>query len=366
MKRLVLAATFTLGAACGTKGDAGNASPQARVVATVEAATSERFTETVDATGTVTPRTGHVASLSAPGPARVAKVFVTVGATVKAGDPLVEFDQTPFEAALHSADAALTAAQKGAERAKRLADAGVLPRKDAETAAADLALATANAVNARRASGLSVLRAPIAGVVTRVAAVLGASADAGAALVEVADPSVLDVVLTLAPGDAGRVRTGQAVSFFAGAAASGAPVATGHVVDVAAVVDTASRGVAARVAVGDAKRRLRIGETLFGRVAVAEHANAVMVPTDALVPTGEGFKVFVVDTGGIAHARDVRVGARSDHGVWIIDGLQAGVRVVTKGAYGVDDSTKVVTGAPASGAAPATPSDARVPPAAKP
>lgn len=342
MKRIVMATALVFGAACGKAAEADKKVP-AEVVATVEAATSERFTETVDATGAVTPRVGHVASLSAPGPSRVAKVFVALGATVKAGDALVEFEQAPFVAAQQSADAALSAAEKAAERAQRLADAGVSPRKDAEMAAADLAAARVNAVNAKRARELSVMRSPIAGVVTRVSAVLGASADAGAPLVEVADPSALDVMLTLAPTDAARVRVGQGVTLFAGAAASGDAVATGRIGDISAAVDTASRGVAARVEVTGQHRTLRIGETLFGRVAVAEHAAAVMVPTEALVPTGEGFKVFVVDGGGVAHSREVQVGARSDRGVWVAGGLKAGERIVTKGAYGVDDSTKVVT-----------------------
>jgi cobalt-zinc-cadmium efflux system membrane fusion protein len=344
MKRIVMLTALALGAACGKKAE-DEKKPQAEVVATVEAVTSARFTETVDATGAVTPRMGHVAALNAPGLARVTKVYVTVGATVKMGDTLVAFEQAPFEAAQLSAEASLSAAEKGAERAKRLADAGVSPRKDAETAATELAVARVNAVNARRARELSVLRAPIAGVVTRMSAVLGSSADAGSPLVEVADPSALDVVLTLSPADAARVRVGQVVSLYAGAAAEGDPVASGRIGDVSAAVDTASRGVATRVVVTGARRALRIGETLFGRVAVAEHASAVLVPNDALVPTGEGFKVFVVDEGNVAHAREVKVGARSDRGVWVAEGLKAGERIVTKGAYGVDDSTKVVTGA---------------------
>jgi multidrug efflux pump subunit AcrA (membrane-fusion protein) len=51
--------------------------------------------------------------------------------------------------------------------------------------------------------------------------------------------------------------------------------------------------------------------------------------------------VFVVDAGGIAHEREVTVGGKSDKGVEIVEGLRAGERVVTYGAYGVTDSAKV-------------------------
>ena len=56
--------------------------------------------------------------------------------------------------------------------------------------------------------------------------------------------------------------------------------------------------------------------------------------------------MFVVDTAGVAHAREVEVGTRGDSLVQIVSGVKAGERVVTYGAYGVQDSAKVVQLAP--------------------
>ena len=328
----------------GKSGKSGRA--ESAVQATVQPVRQETFRELVDALGTVTPRSGHVAVLAAPAPTRVTRVFVVAGAAVSAGDPLVEFEQASFVAAAVSAEAALASAERAAARVQRLADAGVLPRKEAEVAAADLAVARLNAVNARRARELSTLRAPIAGTVTRMSAVLGANADPTQPLVEIADRNALDVVLTVSPADAARVHAGQSVQLFPGSGESGNPIAVGRVAGVASMVDSATGGVAVRVAVISASRPLRIAEAVSGRIAVADHPRAVMVPLDALVPAGEAFTVFVVDGGGIAHLTEVKVGGRSADGAWVTSGLKAGDRVVTKGAYGMDDSTKVVTGKP--------------------
>ncbi|MBI2795869.1 MAG: efflux RND transporter periplasmic adaptor subunit [Gemmatimonadetes bacterium] len=332
-------------AACSRHADEP-ASPAAEVTATVEQARLEVFHELVDALGTVAPRAGHVAVLAAPAPTRVSRVFVVAGAAVAVGDALVEFEQAPFEAAAASANAALAAAERAAARAIRLAEAGVLPRKDADAAATELAVARVNAVNARRARELSTLRAPIAGTVTRMNAVLGASADPAQPLVEVADLRALDVVLTTSPTDAARVQVGQLVQLYPGSGEAAAPVALGEVAGVASMVDSASGGVAVRVAVVSTIRPLRIAEALSGRIAVAMHSRAVMVPLDALVPAGEGFKVFVVDAAGVAHGAAVKIGGRSAGGAWVTEGVKAGDRVVTKGAYGMDDSTRVVSGKP--------------------
>jgi RND family efflux transporter MFP subunit len=340
-RQLILAVVALSAGACTRKADDSAENTQAVVAAVVAPVATAHFTETVDAVGTVSARAGHIASLAAPSPTRVSKVYVSFGAHVKAGDPLVEFEQPAFVAAANGADASLTAAEKEAERTQRLADAGVLPRKDAEVAAADLGTARLNAVNAKRARELSTLRSPIDGVVTRMNAVLGASADPTVVMVEVSDPSAVDALLTLSPNDASRVKLGDQVALHAGAAASGAAIASGQVADISAAVDSASRGVATRVEITSGMGAVRIGQTLFGRIAVAEHDHAVVVPLESLVPTGEGFKVFVVDEKGIAESRPVKIGGRTDHAAWITDGLKAGEKIVTQGAYGVDDSTKV-------------------------
>jgi RND family efflux transporter MFP subunit len=178
-------------------------------------------------------------------------------------------------------------------------------------------------------------------------AVLGASVDVNQPLVEVADPSALDIVFTVTPAQAARVRPNAAITLSSGQKAGGEPLGSGAVLQVAASVDSATRGVSIRARAPGTRRPLRIGETVFGQIVVATHPKAIAVPLAALVPDGEGFKVFVVDSQSIAHEQAVTVGARSDSTAEITEGLKGGERVITYGAYGVEDSVKVKT-APAS------------------
>lgn len=370
--RRTLAAAALTGlsvAACGKGAKGGNAAdakpgPDAPAVVGARTAIAARqpFTESVHAIGTVAARPGHVASLSAPAATRVTQIFVVPGQRVAAGAPLVEFDRAPFDAQARSTEAALTSAEHAYERAKRLTDAGILARKDLDQASTDLAQAQANDVAARRAQAFATLRSPIAGVVTRLTAVLSASADPSQPIVEVADPAALDILLTVSPSDAARVRRGAAVSLTAGQQASGESLGTGTIADVAATVDTTSRGVLVRARIAHAARPLRIGETVFGRITVGERPNAVTVPLAALVPDAEGFKVFVLDSAHMAHATTVTVGGRTDQVAEITSGLAGGETVVTTGAYGVEDSVQVVPMAPAAvPAASTTPSTPSTP-----
>src|SRR5256885_1266214 len=240
-------------------------------------------------------------------------------------------------------------------------------------------------------------------------AVLGASVDPSQPLVEVADPAALDIVFNVTPPEAGAMQGGDSVTVKAGEGAGGeslgagggatvggagdsvsrarpgrgrgAPPArppppgetgvgrgatavdapagagagegaggeslgAGMVTTVGAAVDSVSRAVPVRARIARPARPLRIGESVFGRIVTAVHARAVTVPIEALVPAGDGYQVFVVDTAGIAHARPVTVGARSEALAEVVTGLAAGETVVTSGAYGVADGAKIARVAP--------------------
>jgi RND family efflux transporter MFP subunit len=348
---LLLGAT-AVGCHDGADRDEGAASAAAVVNAGTLVVTAQAFTEFVSAIGTVAPRAGHMATLSAPAPARVASVLVTAGQPVSRGQVLVVLDRSTFEAALGSAQAAVAAASRNYERSERLADEGIVPRKDAEAAAAELARARADLASAQRDASLATLRAPISGVVTRMNATIGAAADPSQPLVEIADPSALDILLTVTPSDAARVRAGANVNLSAGQSASGEPLGVGTVVDVGGTVDSATRGVTVRVQAPTTRRPLRIGETIYGQIAVSTKANAIVVPVEALVPEGNAVHVYVVDRNDVAHVREVTVGGRTDRSAEITAGLQPGERIVTYGAYGMLDSARVAPLQP--GASPDT------------
>jgi RND family efflux transporter MFP subunit len=340
---LVAALTVT---GCKTAADTA-ATEKPTVAAQTVTVVRQPFTETLGAIGSVSARAGHAASLSAPAPGRVANILVTTGQAVAAGQVVIELDQAPFMAAAQSAETALTAAQHAYDRQLRLADEGIVPRKDAEAAAADLARARADAAAARRFAELSTLRSPINGVVTRLTATLGASADPMQVLIEIADPTALDVLFSVTPTDAGRVHPGARVTLSAGQDAAGEPLGIGAVVDVAGTVDSMTRSVAVRAQAPTTRRPMRIGETVYGLIAIQVKASAIVVPIEALVPERDGFKVFVFDATGMAHEREVTVGGKTDRVAEITEGLAVGERVATQGAYGLEDSVKVVPLKPA-------------------
>ncbi|MFL5537933.1 MAG: efflux RND transporter periplasmic adaptor subunit [Longimicrobiaceae bacterium] len=333
-------------AACGKKGgeaeeggDEAEATPE--VVAQTAVAQVQAFPVTVTALGVVDAAPGHVAELAAPSQARVIRIYVSTGQAVAAGQPLVALDQTVFAAEARRADVARVTAQQAYERARRLADAGILPRKDAEAAAAALADANAATIAARSTLGQATLRSPISGIVAAVNARLNAQADPATALVQVVDPAGLEIHLSVPPDQAGRIQPRQPVHLSVGRAAGGAALGEGVVTGIGAVIDTANGSVDVRAALTRPAGRLFVGQDVFATIDVAEQANVVTVPAAALVPGEGGQQVFVVDAKGIAHATPVTAGERREEVVAITKGLSGGETVVTQGAYGVQDGARI-------------------------
>ena len=351
MTRFAVVALLASIAAWGCKGPkSSDETPTVTGVGTA-AAEARPFPQTVNAIGTVNARPDRFAALAAPGPTRVSRIFVVVGQRVAQGDSLVGFERAPFDAAAQSAETALASAERSYARASRLAQAGILPQKDADQAASELAAARAAAVTARRSQELATLRAPIAGVVTQMTAVLGGSVDQTQPVVQIADPRALDVLFNVSPSEAARIHGGDTVALRSGEGVAAESLGAATVVSVAVAMDSATRAVSVRARVhatarDSSIRALRLGESVSGRIITGVHPKAITVPVAALVPDGEGFRVYVVDSAGVAHARTVTVGARNEAWAEILSGLAAGETVVTTGAYGVTDSAKIGTKRP--------------------
>ena len=82
---------------------------------------------------------------------------------------------------------------------------------------------------------------------------------------------------------------------------------------------------------------------MFARVSliIATRPGAITVSRDALAPTGETKKVFVVSSDGIAHERPVKIGEIKENFAEVVNGLTEGEQVVTMGWHNLSDGCAV-------------------------
>jgi len=182
--------------------------------------------------------------------------------------------------------------------------------------------------------------APASGVVMqRLEGLEGMAVQPGAELFHIADLSTLwlsvevfeDQLPWLRPGSEAAV----AFSYFPG------ETFRARVRFVEPDVDPKTRTVALRLEVPNPDRRLRSGMYATVRFAPVVVRNAVVVPADAVLRTGERDVVLVAEGAGRFTPHDVIVGAEADHSVQILSGVEPGQQVVTSAQFLIDSESNL-------------------------
>lgn len=199
------------------------------------------------------------------------------------------------------------------------------------------------------------LRAPSDGYVTEKAAVQGAYVGPETTLFQIADLSTVWVLAEVYESELARVAAGTEGALTL-AAYPGARF-VGTVDYVYPTVDPATRTVRVRLVFPNPDLQLRPG--MYGDVVLAlPAAEALVVPREAVVDTGEIAYVFVLRDGGRFEPRKVRTGARTADAVAVTEGLADGDVVVTTANFLVDSESRLraaITGmTSAGGTAPAS------------
>jgi RND family efflux transporter MFP subunit len=182
------------------------------------------------------------------------------------------------------------------------------------------------------------LRAPISGVVTAVKVVEGEFVDAARPLFTIMNLDRLWVEAKTSEYDLERATAAKAaqltVAAFPGRSFS---LVEPHarLIDVAPVIDPATRTITLRYELANLDRALRVG--MFGEVAIeiGRATNVLAVPDSAVVDEDGRPIVYVQLAGQTYERRDVELGLRSAGFVEIKRGLAEGERAVVRGAYSV-------------------------------
>lgn len=370
---------------------------------------------TVSASGTLVP--ARSAGVYPPAAGTLAKVTVSDGDAVRAGDPLAVVARGPLRLALAqaraahtaaraqleavnngvpgaiertAANAALAAAQSQVSTARRnyasfradYRDATAAERREMLPTLRTLrtAKATANAslqaaratlgklsvagrvALARQAASQSVtaarraldiaqanleaaeLVAPFAGTVSFVGTVeKGSGVTPGMAVFTVVDPGRMEFDAAVNETDITQVETGQAATVSLDAFET---AFTGTVAGVRARPETTSTGTVAfgvRLAFDAGEARLFQGMSGAADIVVESIPEALVVPIEAVLTSGDARTVLVLGADDVVHSRTVRVGASTDTEAQVLEGLAAGDRVVTTGASTLADGQRVRT-----------------------
>jgi RND family efflux transporter MFP subunit len=328
---------------------------------------------------------------------RLETVHVRLGDRVRKGQPIAKIEDREVreqvrqqeaaykvsEATIRQREADLKLAETNLARNKTLLERELLPRQtyddtearhQAALAQLDLARAQFEQAKARLEElrinlSNTVISSPVDGFVGKRYLDPGASVSPNAPVASIVDISYVRMIANVVEKDVKRLQTGMnaqvEVDAFPG------EKFTGRVGRLAPVFDPQTRTAEMEIEVPNTSFRLKPGMYARVQLTVAERANALAVPRNAIVNVNDKTGVFVAgpapagttgrDTGspaggdarpaGGAPAITARfvpvvVGIRDEDQVEISAGLEEGTRIVTTGAMGLRDGDRIVASAP--------------------
>lgn len=315
-------------AACGAGDDATVQAPDGAIVQVVEAQ-PQLSAGAIRASGTVGYKREPQLAFTAPGV--IANIAVDAGDIVRRGQPLATLRRTSVGSNADEAALASANAERDLQRTQTLFERGFVSQARLD----DARLA------AERARASSVLTAPANGVILRRSAEVSQTVATGAPIFVFGDTASGFVVRApVASAQAARIQVGDAaIVRIAGADAHSARVTR---VGAKGNEGTGAFEVEIEVANANNLRSGTVAEVEIAASATAAVAPAIVVPTLSLLDAraDQGI-VFVVDAEGVARRRAVRTAGVTQEGVLVVDGLNAGDRVIAAGAAYVRDGESV-------------------------
>jgi multidrug efflux pump subunit AcrA (membrane-fusion protein) len=246
---------------------------------------------------------------------------------------------------LDTATAALVQAQAAYDTAKRHLESvqSVSNQAALKSAKGQLASAEGKYLGAAAQVSYSQLRSPINGVVTDRSLFAGETAPAGTPLITVMDTSALLAKVHLAQRVAQRLTLGDEAAITIPGLEKPVPA---KVTLISPALDPGSTTIEVWLRVDNKKGTLKVGTPVRVSVTGRTVADALKIPSTAVLTAQDGSKsVMVIGADGASHRKPVELGIQDAGDVQVISGLSPTDTVVTGGAYGLEDGTKVKVGA---------------------
>jgi membrane fusion protein (multidrug efflux system) len=310
--------------------------PPPEAVTTV-VAKREAWPDTLQAIGSVAAVQGVTVAADLPG--LVDRIAIDSGRMVRADEVLVQLDTRQEKAQLAAAVAQLELSRLNLERARGLADEGIVSRADYDRASAEHKQAEARVGEIRAAIERKTIRAPFAGMLGIRQVNLGQYLAGGDPVVPLQSLDPIFVNFTVPQQEVGRLRVGGDVQVTA-ESMKDAPF-TGRITAVNSIVDESTRNVQVQATFANPRGLLRPGMFVETKVLLGGSRDVVALPASAINYAPYGDSVFIVEqvqgpngqSYRGARQQVVKLGGAMGDQVAVLSGLDAGAEVVSSGVF---------------------------------
>lgn len=302
----------------------GDTRQRAMVVDYVVASTRQIANE-ISATGTLMP--SESAMLSAQTAGLIREIRFEEGSKVAKGQVLVRLDDRQWIAQRNKLKTELANAEKDRERKQQLSNIEGVSDAELDEAVLRVATIKADLKELEVLIDYATIRAPFAGVIGLRSVSPGSYLSAGAPVARLVQNDPLRLEFSIPERYATQVNTGQLVRF----TTAGSDTAfTGRIYATEPAITESSRALRIRAKVPNGEGNLMAGA--FAEIALTFDSipNAILVPTEALVPKLNEQIVYTI-SGGIIEEVIVKQGIRLPELIQLRAGVSPGDTIMVKG-----------------------------------
>jgi membrane fusion protein (multidrug efflux system) len=271
---------------------------------------------------------------------RIIQLPIEEGKNVAKGSLLAKLNDADLVAQLNKLEIQLQLAQQTEKRQAQLLKIQGISQQDY-----DISLLQVNSLKAdigiiKTSLEKTEIRAPFSGKLGLRNISNGAYVNPTTVIAVINQTDQLKLDFSIPEKYVGKIRNGQSVRFrFEGSNDS----MTARIVATESRVTENSRSLQVRARVESKNPSLLPGS--FAKVSIGfdPDPNAILIPTQAILPQARGKKVILYK-GGIAVFTDIKTGSRTADRVQIIEGIAAGDTIVTTGLLSVRPDAPITIG----------------------
>ncbi|KAA9339042.1 efflux RND transporter periplasmic adaptor subunit [Adhaeribacter soli] len=269
---------------------------------------------------------------------QVQKVLKRKGDKVRAGEVLVQVEANTMSADLATAQANFEKAKRDLGRFENLAAGEAITKRQLEEARLNVKVTEAQLVAARQRVNKTRITAPISGEINEIYIEVGSFLSMGTKLYDIVNVDKLKLKIQVDESQVLLIDKGDKVNVKADVNA--AQTYEGTVTAIAAQATNALKYDVEVEVKNPEKNSLRAGMYGTASFQIAEQRDALLLPRESIVGGIQDPSVYVVENG-IAKLKKVKAGTVTQDQVEIVEGVNAGEKVVRSGQINLVNGAKV-------------------------